>query len=95
MRGIACDEATAYALDANGAGKVFGTNYCFFAKAIGAPEILASDTALTWNLNREALNVYRVQGSASGANTFNLSTFAGAGGTTQFWPSDRGTLTIR
>jgi cyanophycinase-like exopeptidase len=28
MRGIACDEATAYALDANGIGKVFDANAC-------------------------------------------------------------------
>ena len=95
VRGIGCDEATAYALDANGSGKVFGTNYCFFAKATGAPETLAPGTALTWNLNREALNVYRVQGTASGSNTFNIGTFTGTGGTTQFWSADRGTLTIR
>ena len=95
VRGAACDEATAYALDANGSGQVFGTNYCFFAKATGAPEILAPGAALTWNLNRDALNVYRVQGTASGANTFNIGTFTGTGGTTQFWSSDRGTLTIR
>ena len=95
VRGAACDEATAYALDANGTGKVFGTSYCFFAKATGAPEILAPGAALTWNLNRDALNVYRVQGTASGANTFNMGTFTGTGGTTQFWSSDRGTLTIR
>ena len=95
VRGVACDEATAYVLDANGSGQVFGTNYCFFVKATGAPEILAPSTALTWNLNREALSVYRVQGSATGTNTFNMGTFTGTGGTTQFWSSDRGTLTVR
>jgi cyanophycinase-like exopeptidase len=95
VRGIACDEATAYALEPSGAGRVFGTNACFFAKATGTPEVLAPGTPLTWNLNQQALNVYRVPGTASGTNTFNLSTFSGSGGTTQFWSADRGTFTIR
>lgn len=94
-RGIACDEATAYALDADGTGKVFGTNACFFAKPTGAPEVLTPGTALTWSLNRQALNVYRVPGTTTGANTFNMNTFTGTGGTTQYWSVDRGTLTIR
>ncbi|MBL8519490.1 MAG: pre-peptidase C-terminal domain-containing protein [Betaproteobacteria bacterium] len=95
VRGIACDEATAYALDANGSGKVFGSNACFFAKATGAPEVLAAGSPLTWNVGQQALNVYRVPGTASGANTFNMNTFTGTGGTTQFWSADRGTFTIR
>jgi cyanophycinase len=95
MRGIACDEATAFALDANGTGKIFGTNYCFFAKATGAPEVLAPNTALTWDVSQQALNVYRVQGTATGTNTFNVNTFTGTGGITQFWSSNRGTFTIR
>ncbi len=95
VRGIGCDEATAYALDSNGTGKVFGTNYCFFAKPTGAPEILAAGSALTWNVGQQALNVYRVQGTATGTNTFNMNTFNGTGGTTQYWSSDRGTFTIR
>lgn len=95
MRGIACDEATAYALDADGTGKVFGTNACFFVRPTGAPEVLTTNTALTWNLNFQALNVYRVPGTTAGANTFNMTTFTGTGGTTQFWSVNRGTLTIR
>ncbi len=95
VRGIGCDEATAYALDANGSGKVYGTNYCFFAKATGAPETLSPGSALTWSVGQQALNVYRVQGTAAGTNTFNVNTFTGTGGTTQYWSSDRGTFTIR
>jgi cyanophycinase-like exopeptidase len=95
VRGIACDESTAYALDANGSGKVFGTNACFFAKATGAPEVLVPGSPLTWNLNQQALSVYRVPGTASGVNTFNMGTFTGTGGTTQYWSADRGTFTIR
>lgn len=95
IRGIACDEATAYALDSNGSGKVFGTNKCFFAKPTGAAETLAPNTALTWNLAQQALQVYAVPGTATGVNTFNMTTFSGTGGTTQYWSADRGVMTIR
>ena len=95
VRGIACDEATAYALDDNGTGKVFGTNYCFFAKATGAPEVLTPNTALTWDVTQQALNVYRIQGTATGSGTFNVNTFSGTGGVTQFWSANRGTFTVR
>jgi cyanophycinase len=95
MRGIACDEATAYALDANGTGKVFGTNACFFVKPTGAAEVLAPNTALTWNLAGQALNVYRVPGTTTGTNAFNMTTFTGTGGTTQYWSVNRGALAIR
>ena len=61
----------------------------------GAPEVLAAGSQLTWNLSQQALNVYRVPGTAAGTNTFNVNTFTGAGGTTQFWSADRGTFTIR
>jgi len=94
-RGIACDEATAYAVDASGAGKVFGSGACFFVKPTGAPETLAPNTALTWNLNGLALNVYRVPGTTAGSNTFNMNTFTGAGGTIQNWSVTRGVLSIR
>lgn len=95
VRGIACDEATAYALELNGTGKVFGTNDCYFAKATGAPEVLTPGSALTWNVNRQALNVYKVTGTSTGTNTFNVTTFTGTGGTTQYWSADRGTFTVR
>jgi cyanophycinase len=95
VRGIACDEATAYALDDDGTGKVFGTNYCFFAKATGSPEVLAPNTALTWDASQQALNVYRIQGDVTGSGTFNVNTFSGSGGVTQFWSANRGTFTVR
>ena len=94
-RSIACDEATAYAVDTTGAGKIFGTGACFFVKPTGAPEILAPSTALTWNLAGLALNVYRVPGTTTGTNTFNMNTFTGINGTTQNWSVTRGVLSIR
>ena len=93
-RGIACDEATAYAVESTGTGKVFGSGACFFVRPTGAPETLAPSTALTWNLNGLALNVYRVPGTTTGTNTFNMNTFAGTGGTTQNWSVTRGVLAI-
>jgi len=93
-RGIACDEATAYAIETSGTGKVFGSGACFFVKPTGAPETLAPSTALTWNLNGLALNVYRVPGTTTGTNTFNMNTFTGTGGTTQNWSVTRGVLSI-
>jgi cyanophycinase-like exopeptidase len=95
MRGIACDEATAYALDVNGSGKVFGTNKCFFVKPSGAAEVLTPNTALTWLVNQTALNVQSIPGTATGTNTFNMGTWSGTGGATQTWWVDRGVITIR
>lgn len=94
-RGIACDEASAYAIETNGAGKVFGSGACFFVRPTGAPETLAPSTALTWNLNGLALNAYRVPGTTAGTNTFNMNTFTGTGGSTQNWSVTRGVLSIR
>lgn len=94
-RGIAVDEATAYAIDADGSGKVFGSGAAFFVKPTGAPETLAPNTALTWNLNGNALQVYKIPGTSTGSNTFNVKTWTGTGGTTQYWSVNRGTLTIR
>ncbi len=95
VRGIACDEATAYALDANGSGKVFGSNKCFFVKPTGAAEVLAPNTPLTWLLGQQALNVQAIPGSATGSNTFNIGTWSGTGGISQTWWVDRGVMTIR
>lgn len=93
-RGIACDEASAYAIETNGAGKVFGTGACFFVRPTGAPETLAPSTALTWDLNGLALNVYRVPGTTTGTNTFDMNTFTGTGGSAQNWSVTRGVLSI-
>jgi cyanophycinase-like exopeptidase len=95
MRGIACDEATAYAVDTAGAGRVFGTGACFFVKPTGAAEVLAPGSALTWYVGNQALNVYRVPGTATGTQGFDMTSFTGTGGTTQTWTVTRGVLSIR
>ncbi len=94
MRGISADEATAYAIDANGAGKVFGTGNVNFVSPTGAPETLAPNTALTWNLAGKALKVYQVPGTPSGTNTFNVTTWTGTGGTTHYWSVVNGVITL-
>lgn len=94
MRGIAADEATAYALDANGSGKVFGTNNVHFVSATAAPERLLAGQSLTWNNGGQAIKVYQVGGTASGTNTFNVNTWTGSGGSVHYWPVVNGVMTI-
>lgn len=94
-RGIGCDEATAYALEPDGTGKVFGTNYCFFARATGAPERLASGQSLTWDLNNQALQVFAVRGTATASNTFNFASFTSNNATIEYWSSDNGVFTMQ
>ena len=94
IRGIAADEATAYAVDSTGAGKIFGTGNVFFVKPTAAAEKLAAGQSLTWYSAGQALQVYQVPGTATGSNTFNLSTWSGTGGSIHFWPVSNGVLTI-
>jgi len=50
------------------------------------PEVCQPNTPLTWNHNAEALKVYAVHGTSSGANTFNLNDWkTGTGGRWQHW----------
>ncbi len=95
VRGISADEATALAIDTTGVGKVFGSGNVNFVSATGAPEKLAPNTTLTWNVNGQALKVFQVAGTGSGANTFNVSTWTGTAGTTHYWSVVNGVLTIR
>lgn len=39
---------------------MFGTDACFYVKPTAAPEVLLANMPLTWNLGKQALNVYRV-----------------------------------
>lgn len=92
VHGIACDEATAYAVADNGAGKVFGSNFCFFARATGAPEVLTPGSPLTWNVGQQALKVYVVPGTSGGSNTFDLGSYTGSGGVFEYWSANNGTF---
>jgi cyanophycinase-like exopeptidase len=94
IRGISADEATAFALDVNGVGKVFGTNSVHFVKATNSPEVLAPGSALTWSRGGQALQVYQVQGTANGANTFDVGAWTGSGGVVHYWSVNNGSMTI-
>ena len=93
--GIGCDEATAYALEPDGTGKVYGTNYCFFARGTGAPERLTSGQSLTWDLNNQALQVFAVRGTTNASNTFNFSNFTSNNATIEYWSADNGAFTMQ
>lgn len=90
MSGIGADESTAVAIDASGAAKVFGTGDAYFIRGTNSPEVLKPATPLTWYRNAQAIRVYKVPGTANGANTFNVINWTGAGGTTGYWSSNNG-----
>lgn len=94
IRGVSADEATALAVDANGASKAFGTGNVNLVRATGSPETLSPGLALTWLVGQQALQVYQLPGTATGTNTFNLGTWTGSGGTTRYWTINNGNLTI-
>lgn len=94
VRGISADEATALAIDSGGAARAYGTGNINLVRATGAAETLAPGTALTWFVGQRALQVTQLPGTATGANTFNLGTWSGTGGTTRYWYISNGKLTI-
>jgi cyanophycinase len=95
VRGIGCDEATAYAMEPDGTGKVYGANDCFFARATGAPERLTSGQSLTWDLNDQALQVFVVSGTTNASNTFNFANFTSNNAATEYWSANNGAFTMR
>lgn len=102
-KGIACDEYTAVCIDGNGMARVFGeypeyddnayfiqTN-CELAEA--APEICTDGQALHWDRENMAIKVYKVKGTLSGENTFDLNDWStGSGGLWEHWYVENGTL---
>lgn len=96
-RGIGVDELTAVCIDANGLGKVFGTGTAFFLQQNGSsnfPERCVSGSPLDWYRSQRAVTVYKAPGTATGTNTFNLSTWTGTGGSSQYYYVNRGSLSI-
>lgn len=94
--GIACDEYTAVCIDINGIARVFGDypdydDNAYFIRPNCAltdmqPEQCTSGQPLVWNRNGQALLVYQVKGTTSGANSFDLNDWiTGNGGSWWFW----------
>ena len=100
--GIACNEYVAVCIDTNGLARVYGDypNYQEFAYFLqanceqpNAPEICLSGQALTWNRNAQAVKVYKVPGTPSGANSFQLNNWnTGNGGSWEDWWVENGIM---
>lgn len=100
---IACDEYTAICIEDNGIAKVFGgyptyDDNAYFIQTncelpIQEPEVCVAASALTWNHSGQALKVYRVKGTATGSNTFDLNDWqTGTGGQWLNWSVNAGTF---
>lgn len=102
-RAIACDEYTAVCVDTTGIAKVFGgypphQDNAYFIQSncelsSPAPEVCQLGSPLTWDLNGNALKVYRIKGTATGTNYFDLNDWkTGNGGTWLDWYVKTGTF---
>ena len=93
--GISCEEFTAVCIDAYGKASVYGNfptnqDFAYFVQANCqspfVPETCVAGTPLTWNRAGEALKVYKVAGTQTGANFFEIPNWtAGSGGTWEHW----------
>jgi len=100
--GIACNEFTAVCVEPDGKAYVYGDypNYeehAFFLQSNCAPdyapENCTSGNPLNWNRNGEAIKVYKVPGTNTGENYFDISDWqTGSGGTWQDWHVNNGTF---
>jgi len=100
-KAIACDEFTAVCIDLNGQAKVFGgfptyDNNAYFIQIncelpVQTPEICLPNSPLTWNLNDQAIKVYRIKGTSNASNSFNINNWnTGTGGTWLNWSVNNG-----
>lgn len=101
--GIACNEYTAVCINEFGEAYVYGDypNYDEFAYFVFAncnnnnywPETCVDEQPLTWNREGEALKVYKVPGTQTGVNYFNLNDYTnGSGGSWENWSINNGTF---
>jgi cyanophycinase len=92
--GIGVEEKTAVCVEGNGMAYVYGTNSAVFVqqnKLTDIPERCISSTALDWYRNKAATVAYKVPGSTTGKNFFNLNTWtSGVGGKWYNYYVDRG-----
>ena len=102
--GIACEEYTAVCIDGNGSASVYGNypsanDYAYFLQTNcvqpTTPETCVLGEPLSWIRNQQAVKVYKVAGTQTGANTFQLSDWkTGSGGVWQNWYVTDGTLNV-
>lgn len=103
VRAIACNDATAVAIDPSGIARVFGEypefpDYAWFVTSActddgNGPELMQSGQPITWNNNGQALSAYRLHGDQAGSLTFDISAWSpNGGGFWQFWSANAGEL---
>ena len=93
VKGIGVDEQTAVCIDQNGIGKVYGLNHAYFLKNVNlGPETCVSGSPLTWNRSGQAVQAYKIQGSATGNGSFNATNWTFSGGTPYFYYVNNGGL---
>ena len=104
-KGIACNEYVAVCIDENGIAKVYGEypayeEYCYFIQVncnntdtgLGA-ETIQTSTNLTWNRQESAVMVYKIPGTLTANNSFDLNDWSTAsGGEWQRWWVEDGVL---
>jgi hypothetical protein len=101
-KSIACGEYTAVCIPPDGNAIVYGSSNhkAYFIQTNceltdRSPESCTSGNPLTWNRNMQALKVYKITGTNSGTNTFNLNDWeTGTGGYWENWYIDNGTLFV-
>lgn len=104
-KGIACNEYTAVCIDENGMARVFGeypaydefayfiSKNCELGDIATTPEVYSAGTPLTWDYFETALRAYKVPGTMTGTNTFNLVDWeTGTGGEWLYWSVNNGTF---
>lgn len=102
--GIAADEFVGICIDETGIAQVFGEfpnyeDYAYFLQVNCGqdflPEQFSAQTPLTWNLNNEAIKVYKLPGTTSGNNTFDVNEWeTGNGGSWENWWVENGNLQL-
>lgn len=100
--GIASEEYTAVCIEQDGKAYVYGDypsfeDYAYFMQANCSddfePENCSVGEPLDWNINNQAVKVYRVPGTENGAYYFDLSNWSdGAGGTWYNWWAQNGSF---
>ncbi len=85
IKAIASDEGTAACFDGGGIAKVYGSGKAYFLKGNKAIERIRSGYSLDWWGSRQAVKAYVITGSAGGAGSFNLGSWSGSGGLSEYW----------
>lgn len=102
-KAIASNEYCAVTINEEGIARVWGEfpefddDYAYFLQENlvdqSGPEVLEQDIPLTWIRNEQAVKVYKVPGTLSGENFFDLNDWTtGQGGSWENWWVDNGEL---